>query len=102
MPEHDHSFCPKCHRMYCEGYWGEGVCIADMHFCGESTSDGDSVAEYVRVWYEAHREGWCDRHAPFGVNRKIGSALADEFVLGLINEVYRVQQERDRQTKPKT
>lgn len=94
MPEHGRSFCPKCHRMYCEGYWGEGVCVADMHFCGEPTSDGDSVAEYVRVWYEAHRES-C-------VNRKTGSALADEFMLGLINEVYRVQQERDRQTKPKT
>lgn len=24
--------CPKCGRMYCEGYWGEGVCTADMKF----------------------------------------------------------------------
>lgn len=84
--------------MYCEGFWAEGVCIADMQFCGEPTADGDSVAEYVRVWYEAHRETWLDRHGPFGVNRKIGSASVDEFMLGLINEIYRVQNERKRQT----
>lgn len=97
--EHDHSLCPKCSRMYCEGFWGVGVCTADMGFCGEPTSDGDTVAEYVRVWYEANRETWFERHAPFGTNRKLGSALADEFMLGLIGEVYRVNEECERQTK---
>jgi hypothetical protein len=83
--------------MYCEGYWGEGVCIADMKFCGEPTSDGDQVASYVRVWYEAHRESWWQR---LWFNRQWRFS-ADEFMLGLINEVSRVEQERDRQIKPK-
>jgi hypothetical protein len=85
------------------GWWWEfskcKVCTADMHFCGEPTSDGDAVAEYVRVWYEANRETWFDRHAPFGINRKNGCALADEFILSLIGEVRRVNDECERQTK---
>lgn len=79
--------------MFCEGYWKEGVCTADMKFCGEPTADGDAVATYVRAYYEAHREGWRDRY------RKQWQWAADEFILGLIGEVRRVQQERERQTK---
>ena len=56
---HDQTFCTKCHRMYCEGFWGEGVCTADMSFCGEPTADFDEVGRCLRVYYEAHRETWC-------------------------------------------
>ena len=65
--------------------------MADMHFSLDPTSRGDEIADYVRQWYEAHRETWWDRHWPGGINRKHGSALADEFMLGFINEVSRVQ-----------
>lgn len=88
----DQTHCPKCGRMYCEGFWGEGVCTADMHFGGEPTSDGDAVADYVRQWYERNRETWWDRYWRRGDN-------ADEFMLGLINEVTRVLAERERQEK---
>jgi hypothetical protein len=91
--EKDQSFCPKCHRMYCEGYWGEGVCIADMHFSGEPTSDGDNAAEYLRVWYEAHREGWNERR------KKRWLITADNLMLGLMNEMHRIESERQRRTK---
>jgi hypothetical protein len=99
MIPHDQSVCPKCSRMHCEGYWGEGVCIADMHFSGEPTSDGDNAAEYLRVWYEAHRETWRDRHNyPFrqGYPGKAG-VTADNFMLGLMNEMHRIESERRRQ-----
>ena len=79
--------------MYCEGYWGEGVCVADMRFSGEPTSDGDSAAEYLRVWYEAHREGWNERR------KKRWRVTADNLMLGLINEMHRIECERQRQTK---
>lgn len=79
--------------MYCEGYWGEGVCTADMHFCGEPTADGDAIAEYVRTWYEKHRETWWDRHRP-SADRK--GVHADEFMLALIGEVGRVSAEHQR------
>lgn len=92
MREKDHSFCPKCHRMYCEGFWSEGVCIADMHFGGEPTSDGDNAAEYLRAWYEAHREGWNERR------KKRWTIAADNLMLGLINEMHRIECERVRQT----
>jgi hypothetical protein len=85
--------------MYCEGFWKVGVCIADMGFCGEPTADGDIAAGYMRVWYEANRETWSERHFPFGENRKNGSALADEFILGMMQEVARINGERERQIK---
>lgn len=92
---HTQTFCPKCHRMYCEGYWGEGVCTADMRFSRDPTSRGDEIADYVRQWYELHRETWWDRHWPYGVNRKRGSAFADEFMLSFIQEIARVQAAAD-------
>jgi hypothetical protein len=93
----DQSFCPKCGRMYCEGYWGEGVCISDMGFCGEPTADFDESARCLRAWYEAHREGWYDRwRGP----QRIG--LADEFMLGMLNEVHRINCERQAQVKRRT
>ena len=56
----------------------------------DPTSRGDMVADLMRRWYEANRETWFERHGLFGTNRKHGSALADEFMLGLMNEAYRV------------
>jgi len=78
--------------MYCEGFWGEGVCTADMHFSSDPTSCGDEVAEYVRRWYELHRETWWERR-----RHPQPSGLADEFMLGLIQEVARVESEAARQ-----
>ncbi len=62
----------------------------DLEFSSDPTSRSDEIADYVRQWYEQHRETWFERHSPFGTNRKRGSALADEFMLGLIAEVRRV------------
>lgn len=94
---HDQTFCPKCGRMYCEGFWREGVCVADMSFCGEPTADFDETGRCLRVWYEAHRESWWDR-ASFSKNQALLNAgCADEFMLGLINEVGRINAERQRQ-----
>ena len=89
--------------MYCEGFWGEGVCIADMSFCGEPTADFDSTASYVRRWYEAHRESWFDRHQinPLSAAPDRSGVHADEFMLGFLNEVYRVDEECKRQTDGK-
>lgn len=89
--------------MYCEGYWGEGVCTADMNFCGEPTADGDEIARCVRVWYEAHRETWRDRSrflSKYG--RMWERGFADEFMLGLINEIARVSDAADKQTRKPT
>lgn len=80
--------------MYCEGYWGEGVCTADMHFGHDPTAAGDAMAEYLRVWYEAHRESWWDRNQ-FSKNQQLLRAgVADSFMLGLLNEVHRIQEAR--------
>lgn len=92
----DQTFCPKCGRMYCEGFWGEGVCLADMHFSDEPTARGDEIADYVRRWYELNRESWWDRHRP-GADRR--GLHADEFMLGFIQEVGRVTAEAERQKR---
>lgn len=86
--------CPKCGRMYCEGYWGRGVCIADMSFGYDATANGDAAAEYLRVWYEANRESWWERVRPGAFWRR---GTADNFMLGLIEEVSRIERERLRQ-----
>lgn len=76
-------YCPKCHRMYCEGDWGEGVCSADIGWCSDATANFDEAGRCLRAWYEAHRETWWDR-------RRRREECADEFMLGLINEVQRI------------
>lgn len=92
----DQTRCPKCGRMYCEGYWNEGVCVADMMFGGEPTADGDAVAYYLRDWYEKHRESWWDRNR-FSKNQALLRAgCADEFMLALINELARIEGARSR------
>ena len=93
----DQSYCPKCYRMYCEGFWNEGVCIKDMYFCGEPTADGDAAAEYLRVWYEKHRETWWERRKLVNKNGHWISDRADNLMLGLINEVTRINSEKKRQ-----
>jgi hypothetical protein len=96
---HDQTICPKCRRMYCEGYWGEGVCIADMKFCGEPTADFDEAGRCLRVWYEAHRETWWDRNTFSRNQTRLRVGCADEFMLGLLNEVRRIDCERERRTR---
>ena len=49
------TFCPKCHRMYCPGFWGEGVCTADMHFCGEPTATRSLATCASGTSYTANR-----------------------------------------------
>ena len=93
--EKDQTPCPKCGRLYCEGYWGEGVCTADMRFSTEPTALGDDIAEYVRAWYEANRETWWERRHDSAARSR---GVADEFMLSFIAEVRRVMEEADRQT----
>lgn len=57
---------------------GEGAALMDP------TARGDCIADDVRHWYEANRETWWQR-------RKRRGDVADEFMLGLINEVRRVE-----------
>jgi hypothetical protein len=86
--------------MYCEGYWGEGVCTAAMSFSSDPTSRGDEIADYVRTWYERNRETWWDRHKPgiTGAAPDRSGVHADEFILRFLGEVARVNAEADRQT----
>lgn len=63
-------------------------------FCGEPTADGDIAADFIRQWYEANRESWFDRHWPFGINRKNGSDIEDNFILELISQVGRLNNAR--------
>lgn len=65
---------------------------SEMRFSGDPTADGDTAAEYMRAWYEAHRE--TDR-ARKGKPWELG--LADNFMLGLMNEASRIEAERRRQ-----
>jgi hypothetical protein len=51
---------------------------------GDPTAIGDAVADEVRIWYEANRETWWER-------RRRRGDVADNFILGLINEVHRVE-----------
>lgn len=90
----DQTHCPKCHRMYCEGFWGEGTCIAEMKFSRDPTSRGDEIADYVRRWYEINRETWWDRCRPASDRSGVH---ADNFMLSFLSEVHRVSQEAERQ-----
>lgn len=101
MDPHDQTPCPKCRRLFCEGYWNEGVCITDMHFCGEPTADGDSAAEYLRVWYEAHRETQWERSKFNPRGRRWEGPWADNLMLGLMNEMHRINGERKRRLAAK-
>lgn len=98
MPD-DRTLCPKRGRMFCAGYRGEGVCTADMRFCGEPTADGDIAAEYLRIWYERNRETWWDRNnwGIWGSAPDRAGVHADNFMLRLMGEMGRINAERQRQ-----
>lgn len=63
-------------------------------FSSEPTARGDEIAAMVRAYYEANRETWWQRHKPGilpGRSPDRDGTHADDFILGLINEVNRVQ-----------
>jgi hypothetical protein len=64
----------------------------------DPTSRGDIIADKVRVWYEANRESWWDRHKPgiIGSGPDRDGSHADEFMLRLISAVYRAERETPR------
>lgn len=43
---------------------------------------GDLIAERMRIWYEANRESWWDRHR---LNADRRGNHADEFILRLLS-----------------
>lgn len=53
----------------------------------DPTARADAVATEVRQWYEANRESWWDRHAPFLAWRTYIPGTADNFMLKLIKVV---------------
>jgi hypothetical protein len=60
----------------------------------DPTAYGDRVAAKVRTWYEANRESWWSRHWwGLGAGPDRAGVHADEFMLGLLNAVYRADQE---------
>lgn len=50
----------------------------------DPTEQGDMLAEKARIWYEANRESWWDRHRP-GADRK--GKHADEWMLRFLGAV---------------
>jgi hypothetical protein len=64
----------------------------------DPTARGDIIADKVRVWYEANRESWWDRHKPgiIGSGPDRDGSHADEFMLRLISAVYRAEKETPR------
>lgn len=84
------------------------VPTSEMHFCGEPTADFDQAGMYLRVWYEAncpelHLGGWRDalcrgfRRVLFGYRDYDLDRDRHQLMLGLINEVGRIERERLRQ-----
>lgn len=96
MIEKDQTRCPNCGWLYCPGFWKEGVCLNDMHFSGEPTSDGDEEARCLRVWYEAHRETWWER-STWNMKGRHWEWAADNLMLGMLTEMDRIHAERKRQ-----
>ena len=60
----------------------------------DPTSAGDMRADLMRRWYERNRETWWDRHRP-GADRR--GYHADEWMLGMMNEAYRIGNLSDAQ-----
>ncbi len=61
----------------------------------DPTARGDMIADKVRQWYEANRETWWARHKPgiMGAGPDRAGVHADEFMLRLIQAVYRADRE---------
>lgn len=70
----------------------------------DPTARGDVIAMRLRQWYEANRESWWDRHAirmvltghALGATPDRYGEHADEFMLGLVNELRRIDREESR------
>ena len=64
----------------------------------DPTARGDEIAARVRIWYEANRETWWDRHKPgiIGAGSDRSGVHADEFMLGFIQAVHRAEKEVGR------
>lgn len=64
----------------------------------DPTTRGDIIAEKVRAWYEANRETWWQRHKPgiWGSAPDRAGVHADNFILRLINTVYRADADTPR------
>ena len=85
------------------------VPTSDMRFCGEPTADFDAAGGYLRAWYEEncpelHLGGWRGavgrgiRRLLFGYHDYDVDRDRHSLMLGLINEVGRIEAERKRQT----
>lgn len=74
-----------------------GIPEKEMHFCGEPTADFDAAGMYLRAYYEANRETWWDRNRHSRNQARLRAGVADNFMLGLLNEVHRIGTERIRQ-----
>ncbi len=79
-----------------------------MHFCGEPTADFDEAGNHLRTWYDAncpelHLGGWRAalrrgiRRVLFGYRDYDVDRDRHWLMLGLINEVRRIETERLRQ-----
>ena len=66
---------------------------ADMVFTDEPTARADDEAEYLREWYEAHRESWADRYGPNAARKGV---VADNFMLALIKKVIEIRRASTR------
>jgi hypothetical protein len=64
----------------------------------DPTTRGDVIAERLRHWYEANRETWWDRNRflPWRAAPDRAGVHADEFMLGLINELRRIDKDTPR------
>lgn len=65
----------------------------------DPTARGDMVAERLRRWYEAHRESWWDRHRFIGAAPDRAGVHADEFMLGFIIELGRIEAEIESEVR---
>lgn len=63
----------------------------------DPTSRGDMIADKVRIWYEANRETWWQRHRPQIFSYRNNSGIvADEFILGLVASVREAEKSTPR------
>ena len=83
---------------------------SEMRFSGEPTSDFDTAGEYLRVWYDANcpelhlggrKEAWNRwvRKVFFNFDDYNVDRDRHNLMLGLINEVGRIEDERKRQVQ---
>ena len=63
----------------------------------DPTSRGDMQADLLRRWYEKNRECWWERHKPglIGAGPDRSGRHADDFMLRLMGEAYRINKLSD-------